>query len=133
MRYVVDASIAVEVLLQSELGRRATALISTATLIAPELIDAEVLAVLRRAVLGGRLDVTRASEAVADLADWDLARVPHRDLLGEAWALRDNATAYDALYLAAARLHDATLLTADGPLSRVPVAGFAIQNLSVTR
>lgn len=132
MRFVVDASIAVEVLLQTAVGRHAMELIVTADLLAPELVDAEVLAVLRREVLGGRLAADRATEAVEDLKAWDITRVPHRDLLEVAWSLRHNATAYDALYLAAARMHGATVLTADGPLARIPVAGFVIQNLATS-
>jgi predicted nucleic acid-binding protein len=129
VKIVVDASIALEFLLQTPLGQRAGALLHPAALFAPELLDAEVLAVLRREVLGRRLDAVRASEAVHDLRDWDLERIGHHALLVDAWALRHNATAYDALYLAAARLHDATILTADGPLSRIPISGFTIQNL----
>jgi predicted nucleic acid-binding protein len=130
VRFIVDASIAVEVLLQTAVGRAATELMVTADLFAPELIDAEILAVLRREAVAGRLKDKRAKEAVADLLAWDLVRIRHRELVPEAWALRHNATAYDAMYLAAARLHGATILTADGPLSRIPVAGFVIQNLA---
>lgn len=132
MKYVVDASIAVEFLLQTPLGQHVTAMLGTAALFAPELLDAEVLAVLRREVLGGRLDAQRASEAIEDLVDWDVERVGHRELAAIAWSLRHNATAYDALYLAAARRYAATILTADGPLTRIPIAGFTIQNLSVS-
>jgi predicted nucleic acid-binding protein len=131
MTYVVDASIAVEFLLQSAVGRHAGALMSTGVLVAPELLDAEVVAVLRREVLGGRLDATRATEAIADLRDWDIERIRHRELVTDVWALRHNVSAYDAFYLATARLRDATVLTADGPLSRIPITGFMIQNLNV--
>lgn len=130
MMFVVDASVAIEVLLQTTVGRHATELILTADLVAPELLDVEVLAVLRRENLAGRLKTRRASQAVDDLRAWPVVRIPHRELVGEAWTLRHNATAYDAMYLAAARLHDATILTADGPLARIPVAGFVIQNLA---
>jgi predicted nucleic acid-binding protein len=131
VKIVVDASIAIEFLLQTTVGQHAASLLVPAALFAPELLDAEVLAVLRREALGGRLDTARAREAVEDLRDWDVERVPHRELVMQAWELRHNATAYDALYLATARLHDATLVTADGPLSRIPIAGFTIQNVSV--
>jgi predicted nucleic acid-binding protein len=130
VKLVVDASIAVEYLLQTELGQRAGGQLAHAELFAPELVDAEVLAVLRREVLGGRLDAARAGEAVDDLAAWHLERIRHRSLVAVAWQLRRNVTAHDALYLAAARLHDATIVTADGPLSRIPIAGYTIQNLA---
>lgn len=129
MRLVLDASVAVEYLLRTPLGIRLAERIEQSTLAAPELLDAEVLAVLRREVLAGRLAARRAAEALADLRDWDLERVPHRPLLVDAWALRANVTAYDALYLAVAVRYDAPVLTADGPLSRVPLSGFVIENV----
>ena len=53
--YVVDASVAVEYLLRTPVGLAAANLIDDALLVAPELMDAEVLSVLRRAVLHGHL------------------------------------------------------------------------------
>ena len=46
MRLVIDASIAVEYLLKTPLGSRAAPTIEAAALVAPQLLDAEVLAVL---------------------------------------------------------------------------------------
>lgn len=129
MTLVVDASVAVEYLLRSELGVRLTPTLEFDTLAAPELMDAEVSAVLRRHVLHGGLDEQRAVEALDDLAEWDLERLPHRWLLSDAWQFRHNASAYDALYLAVARVYDASLLTADGPLARVPLEGITIHNV----
>jgi len=126
---VVDAAAAVEYLLRTALGERVRELIERADLLAPELLDAEVLAVLRRVVLAGRLDERRAQQALDDLAAWPIRRLSHRPLLREAWSFRQNVTGYDALYLAAGRLHDATVLTADGPLARAPSGGVAIQNV----
>ena len=62
-RYVVDASVAVEYLLRTPLGLTAADIIESASLVAPELIDAEALSALRRAVLSGRLDEARAEMA----------------------------------------------------------------------
>lgn len=131
MRLVVDASVAVEYLLCTELGSRIAPRIESSELLAPELLDAEVLAVLRRAQLGGRLRETRAREALRDLTDWPLRRVSHRALVSIAWGFRNNLSAYDALYVAAASLHDAHLLTADGPLARAPRVGVVIENVRV--
>ena len=126
MRLVVDASVAVEVLLQSALGRSVMPMIEQGDLLAPELLDAEVLAVLRRAVMRERLDEQRAVEALDDLALWPIERVRHAPLLRVAWSYRHNATGYDAFYLAAARVHEATLLTADARLAGVPKPGVPI-------
>jgi predicted nucleic acid-binding protein len=130
--FVVDASAAVEYLLQTVLGVRVSSLVEDADLTSPELLDAEVLAVLRREVLSGRLEEDRAGEAVADLRDWGIERLPHKRLLDGAWALRGHVTAYDALYVEAARLRHAALITADGPLARAPGLGVVVHNVRAT-
>lgn len=129
MILVVDASAAVEYLLQTAIGVRVAGVIEKAALIAPELLDAEVLAVFRRAVLKGRLGERRAAEAISDLRDWPVERLPHRGLLMDAWTLRGHVSAYDALYVAAARARAATLVTADGPLARAPALGISIHDV----
>jgi predicted nucleic acid-binding protein len=127
--FVVDASAAVEYLLRTSTGLRVDAVIKSGELAAPELLDAEVLAVLRREVLARRLNEARAALAVADLHDWDVERLPHRTLLHTAWSLRGHVTAYDALYVAAARARGAALVTADGPLARAPGLGIAVHDV----
>lgn len=129
MIVVVDASAAVAYLLQTALGVRVGALIEGADVSAPELLDAEVLAVLRREVLTGRLAERRGTEAVSDLRDWGIERLPHKTLLDAAWKLRGHVTAYDALYVSAAQAHGAALVTADGPLSRAPALGVVVHNV----
>jgi len=128
MSLVVDASIAVEFLLRTVLGRHAASILATDDLAAPELLDVEVAAVLRRLVRSGRLLEPRAREALDDLRAWDVARVSHRLLLDEAWRLRDQVSAYDAMYVATARLVGAAVITADGPLSRAPGIGVVVHN-----
>ena len=129
MTLVVDASAAAEYLLLTALGERVAGLLEGAALAAPELLDAEVLAVLRREVLAGRLQELRAKEAVDDLRDWGVERLSHRALLEDAWSLRGHVTAYDALYVAAARAREAAVVTADGPLARAPGLGVVIHNV----
>jgi predicted nucleic acid-binding protein len=115
--------------LLTEIGLRVADLFEQADLLAPELLDAEVLAVLRREVLNGRLAEARAGEAVNDLRDWGVERLSHVALLEETWKLRGHVTAYDALYVAAARRKGAALITADGPLSRAPALGVVVYNV----
>lgn len=129
MTLVVDASVAVEYLLRTALGRRVAPTLEQARLVSPELLDAEVLAVLRRETLAGRLHSARADEAVEDLARWPLERMPHRGLIATAWSLRGRVTAYDAMYVAAAIDQSAPLVTADGPLARAPSLGVVVHNL----
>ena len=129
MTFVVDASVAVEYLLRTPLGRRVAGTLESAALFAPELLDAEVLSVLRREVLAGRLAEPRAAEALEDLAAWPLVRLRHAPLLADAWELRGRVSGYDALYVAAARRLQAALLTADGPLARAPGLDVLVDNV----
>ena len=130
-RYVVDASIAVEYLLRTPLGVSVAGMIESALLIAPELMDAEVLSVLRRAVLNGRLEEARARMVVEDLAHWPVDRISHQALAPLAWWYHRSVSAYDAFYVAAARAHDLLLLTADGRLSRASGLGVVIQHVHI--
>lgn len=132
MSLIVDASVAVEFLLRTALGERAEQLFGDAVLAAPELLDVEVLAVLRREVLAGRLNAKRAAEALDDLRDWDVDRIAHRALLAHAWSMHGRVSGYDAFYVAAAHVRNAMLVTADGPLARAPSLGIAIQNIRIT-
>ena len=129
MNVVVDASAAVEYLLRTPLGLRISTTLEASDLYAPELMDAEVLAVLRRLVLAGRLSEPRAREALEDLGSWSVERLSHRFLLINAWTRRENVSAYDALYVAAATAVGGSLLTADGPLSRAPKLGVTVHNV----
>ena len=83
-------------------------------------MDVEVLSALRRAVAKKNVAEARALAVIEDLSDWQVDRISHRVLARLAWRYRHNTSAYDAFYVAAARLYDVPLLTADGPLSRAP-------------
>lgn len=128
-RYVVDASAAAEYLLRTSLGLKVATIIEGSFLLAPELLDVEVLSVLRRAVLRRQLNEQRALRAIEDLLDWPIDRIPHRSLDWAAWQHRNNVSAYDAFYVAAARLSEASLITADGPLARAPSLGIVVENV----
>ena len=128
-RYVVDASAAAEYLLRTSVGLKVANIIEGGLLLAPELLDVEVLSVFRRAVLRRQLDEQRALRAIEDLMDWPIDRIPHRSLVWAAWQHRNNLSAYDTFYVAAARLSDAPLITADGPLARAPSLGIIVENV----
>jgi predicted nucleic acid-binding protein len=87
---------------------------------APSAIDVEVLSVIRRDHLIGRLDVTAAAQAVEDLRDWPGERFAHRPLLERVWELRGSLRTWDAFYVALAEAMHATLITSDARLSRSP-------------
>ena len=119
---VLDASAVVELLLDTVTGRRVAILIEDAAvgLHVPHLLDVEVASALRRLVRDGGLDDEEAQAAVGDLIALDLQRHSHEALLERAWALRENVTTYDAVYVALAEALDATLLTCDTRLARAP-------------
>ncbi len=83
-------------------------------------MDVEVTQGLRRLVRAGEVSRERAAEAIADLVDLDVHRHAHLDLLTRAWKLRENVSAYDAMYVALADALDATMVTCDGPLAKAP-------------
>ncbi|MHB1487160.1 MAG: type II toxin-antitoxin system VapC family toxin [Acidimicrobiales bacterium] len=101
-------------------GDTARARLRGQSLAAPELIDLETTSVIRRQLLTGQLDARRAELALTDLIDLPLRRAPHRPLLARCWELRQNATVYDAAYVALAELLGLVLVTADRRLAKVP-------------
>lgn len=119
---VVDASALLEFLLQTPLGTRVEARLfrDRDEFHSPHLLDVEVTQALRRLVRAGEVSADRAAEAIEDLIDLDLHRHAHLDLLTRAWKLRENVTAYDAVYLALAEALDATVVTCDTPLANAP-------------
>src|SRR5262245_9557152 len=116
---VVDASAALEVLLQTERGIRIAERLfaSGDTLHVPHLLDNEVAHALRRAWRQGLVEAGRVEEALTDLAAWALIRYPHALFLPRIWSLRHNITAYDAVYVALAETLEATLVTCDARLA----------------
>ena len=114
---VIDASVLVDALLVAGPARERLA---NDILQAPELIDAELLSVLRRLVLADKLPEGHALQALATAERLGLRRHPSRCLWPRAWELRTNLSAYDAFYVALAERLDAPLLTADARLSRAP-------------
>ncbi len=87
---------------------------------APSLIDVEVVSVIRRHHIAGRLDSTAAAQAVEDLRDWPGERFAHQPLLYRVWELRQSVRAWDAFYVALAEVMQATLITSDSRLARAP-------------
>ena len=116
---VVDASAALEVLLQTPAAPRIEARLFAPgeTLHTPHLLDLEVVHVLRRYEAARVIDAQRGHEAIDDLTAWPLVRYPHDLFLGRIWALRHNLTAYDAVYVALAETLQVTLVTCDTRLA----------------
>lgn len=118
---VVDASVVASALGDDGAhGDLARARLRGHDLAAPELIDLEVVSVLRKQLSAGRLDARRARLAIDDLLDLPIQRAPHAPLLTRCWELRENLTAYDASYVALAEALGSALLTADRRLADAP-------------
>jgi len=127
MTIVVDASAVVLAMLGSSPQHRALRRrLLDETCHAPHLIDAEVGSVLRRRCLRGELPPAAAEELL--LASRPLVDLRHEmtgTVARAAWALRQNVTFYDALYVALALALGTALLTADSRLAGAP--GLAVR------
>ena len=122
MTAVLDASVVVELVLGTRIGARIRERLHDPmiSLHGPELLDLEVLNVLRRYVRAGTVAADRAEAAVRRLDELDLQRHRHGPMLPRIWSWRANLTAYDAAYVALAEVVDCPLLTTDARLSKAP-------------
>jgi predicted nucleic acid-binding protein len=124
---VVDASVVGHWLLTRQPSWLPGSLGVDVELAAPHLIDAEVGHTIRCHLLTGLISVDRAKIALEDFMVLPIERYPHTRLLPRAFALRDNATIYDALYLALAEALGARLLTRDKALMTIPGIKISIE------
>ena len=130
---VLDASVLVELLLETSVGHAVAARIADPSLglHVPHVIDLEVTQALRRYAREGDINPSDAATALANLRELDLQRHPHDQLLDRVWALRENLSAYDAIYIALAEVLDTKVLTCDGRMARAPGALRRIELLDV--
>lgn len=118
---VVDASVLVTALADdNDDGRLARSRLRHEKMLAPQVVDLEVLSVLRRLARTGLVEQHRVESAIVDLIDLPLQRADHTSLLHRCWQLRENVTIYDAAYVALAEALNLTLLTADVRLAQAP-------------
>jgi predicted nucleic acid-binding protein len=129
---VVDASVLANVIGDDGPdGERARLEVRAAgDLAAPDLVDPETVAVLRKRWLAGSITDDRFAVAVRDLEDLDLDRYPALRLMRRAWELRANVTPYDAAYVALAEVLGCELWTADKRLAKAPGPACPIRVLS---
>ena len=125
---VVDASSLYEVVADTARANDVRARLGTdPDHAAPSVVDVEVISIIRRDHLRGRLDSTAAAQAVQDLRDWPGERFAHRPLLDRVWELRQTVRTWDAFYVALAEVMQATLITSDSRLARAPGPRCAIE------
>lgn len=133
---VLDASAVVELVLGTYTGARLRHRLSDPriSLHSPELVDLEVLNVLRRFTRSETVTPDRIAAAVERLDELDLQRHRHGPMLRRIWSWRANLTTYDAAYVTLAEVLGGPLLTTDGRLANapgltVPVEVFATERL----
>jgi predicted nucleic acid-binding protein len=119
---VVDASVLANVIGDDGVeGRSARRVVRNAgDLAAPDLVDVETVAVLRRRWLAGTITGRRFAAAIDDLEAIEMDRYPSLPLVRHAYGLRANVTAYDAIYVALAEVMGCELVTADQRLANAP-------------
>ncbi len=119
---VVDASVLANVVSDDGAdGRRARDEVRGAgDIAAPDLVDVETVAVLRKRWLSGTISDRRFSAALDDLEAIDLERYPALPLIRRSYDLRANVTAYDAMYVALAEALGCELVTGDRRLATAP-------------
>lgn len=119
---VVDASVLANVIADDGPdGKRArTEIRAAGDLAAPDLVDVETVAVLRKRWLAGTITQGRFSTALDDLEQIAVDRYPTLPLMRRAFELRANVTSYDAAYVALAEVLGCELLTGDVRLGNTP-------------
>jgi len=117
---VIDASVLANALLDDgTAGAQArTELAADDRWAAPNHIFVEVLSVIRGRLLGRKITLERADDAVTALDELAMDTIDPARLVARMWELRSNITAYDAAYVATAELQACPLLTGDRRLAR---------------
>lgn len=117
---VVDASALIEVLTvdPAEIPALTRRLHDAEWINAPDLVDYEILNVLRKMVLRGDIDAELATESRTVTRSLRMNRHAMNDGMADrVWQLRHNASAYDASYVALAEHLDMPLITTERRLT----------------
>jgi predicted nucleic acid-binding protein len=117
---VVDASAMVFALVSADpAGDRArSAMTADDEWIAPAHMPLEVLRTLSKAAIRGRLKADDAQAAFQELTTMQISyATTDAPMLHAVWAMRHNASAYDAAYLAIALEYEVPLITFDSRLA----------------
>jgi predicted nucleic acid-binding protein len=127
---VIDASALAEVVARSERAGQVEELFDGQLLIAPDLINSEVLSVLRGWLARSLIDPPSAARAVRNLTTAPIRRFTTSSLIDEMWFTPHNLTPYDAAYVVLARRSDAALLTLDERLIHAPALGIPLLTIA---
>ncbi|WP_345762134.1 type II toxin-antitoxin system VapC family toxin [Diaminobutyricibacter sp. McL0608] len=87
-------------------------------LAAPHLIEPELLNAARRLAGPKNYGIEDAWQLVIEFDHVRLYRFEHENLRDFAWRVRDNMSAYDAMYVALAKQLEVPLITSDARLAK---------------
>ena len=114
---VADASTVVLALLNEGDARRQLLAHDVAV---PHLVDVEVAHAMRRQLARGSITAQHGRTVLGRWVRLGVRRFPVAGLIERVWELRDNVTAYDAVYVALAEVLGCGLVTADARLAHAP-------------
>lgn len=119
MTTVFDGSALVAALAGSGRERQwAESLLAADSAAGPELVMAEVTNVLRRLERAGKVSRSQAASAARHVLRLEIELFPFAPFASRVWELRHSLTAYDAWYVAVAKMHGGRLATLDRRLCR---------------
>jgi predicted nucleic acid-binding protein len=118
---VLDASVLANVIGDDGIdGNRAREVLRGQELSVPDLVDVEVVSVLRRRWLARTMTARRFAAAVDDLGALPADRYPVLPFMPRAYELRGNVSTSDATYVALAEQLGCALVTVDRRLAAAP-------------
>lgn len=119
---IIDSSVAIEVALGSEVGRRAIPQLAD-DLFVPELFFAEFHSVLHKLRVRKLIDASATRDARNALKDLQLCALPVHHLEDELWKMSQGVSAYDAHYAVLAKASRMPLATCDRRLASTDLVG----------
>jgi predicted nucleic acid-binding protein len=117
---VVDSSAWVDFSLERAPESLAQALDGDGHWVVPEHFKLEALNALRGSFLGGKIDELRLARSTRELMEQRLDVWPTAGLIPRVMQLLQNATTYDAAYVALAEELGCPLVAADAKFARIP-------------
>lgn len=124
---VLDASTAVDALLDRPPQQASLRALEADELAAPELIDLEVASALARMERAAQISTLEADTAVDGWRAVPVERFALAPLLPRVWELRQYVHVGDAFYVALARSLDCPLITSDKKLARAGIPGLDVR------
>jgi predicted nucleic acid-binding protein len=126
MTAVLDASTAVDLLAGTVRRELSATAVTGVRLVAPAVIDLEVINALARMERTGQLTPAQFAAATSRWRQMPVRRLPVVNLLTDVCSLRGNLAIADAFYVALARFLRCRLITSDQRLAGAPDLGIAL-------